>query len=234
VKVNVEPPAPLRDLRPDVPPELEAVILRTLTKDRDARMPSARALAEALAPFSSDVSGSQAQRTVSVPHTRGSVIGPQGADATAPTIQFAVDPEATAPRSRGPLVAAGLALVVLLGAVGWLAFARTERSAPAAASASTESTAARAEADAAPSHAVPGPTAPAATQAPTGGSAAAPSPAPTVTAARPTSTSSAAATTGTSATLPTPASPSAAVRAPVPPVAAPMTTPSPGGAPLGI
>jgi serine/threonine protein kinase len=44
-------PRPLRPLRPDVPPELEGVVMRCLEKDRDKRYVSTQALASALAPF---------------------------------------------------------------------------------------------------------------------------------------------------------------------------------------
>ncbi len=49
-----EPPAPLRDVNPDVPEELESVILRCLEKDVKSRIQSAAELAEALAPFRPD------------------------------------------------------------------------------------------------------------------------------------------------------------------------------------
>jgi tRNA A-37 threonylcarbamoyl transferase component Bud32 len=50
-KVRSEDPPSLRVLRPDVPEELEWVVMRALAKDRDARWPSAEAFAEALFPF---------------------------------------------------------------------------------------------------------------------------------------------------------------------------------------
>ncbi len=49
--VMLTDPAKIRDTRPDVPPELEAVILRCLTRERDGRFASARELGLALAPF---------------------------------------------------------------------------------------------------------------------------------------------------------------------------------------
>jgi serine/threonine-protein kinase len=49
--ISVDPPAPLRTVRPEVPAELEAVILACLEKDREARVPSLAVLARMLAPF---------------------------------------------------------------------------------------------------------------------------------------------------------------------------------------
>jgi serine/threonine-protein kinase len=43
-----EPPPPLRTLKADCPPELEAVVLRALAKERDARFSTAAAMAEEL------------------------------------------------------------------------------------------------------------------------------------------------------------------------------------------
>ena len=51
LRVVQEPPIPPSHYRPDLPAGLEAVILRCLEKDRDARVPSANALAEALRSF---------------------------------------------------------------------------------------------------------------------------------------------------------------------------------------
>ena len=46
-----DPAQPPSKLRPDVPPELDAIVLRCLAKDRDARFPNVGALALALKPF---------------------------------------------------------------------------------------------------------------------------------------------------------------------------------------
>jgi serine/threonine-protein kinase len=51
VKVATEPAPPMRMQRPDVPPELEAVILRCLEKDRGQRVRTIADLARQLAPF---------------------------------------------------------------------------------------------------------------------------------------------------------------------------------------
>jgi len=49
--ISSEPPTPPRTIRPAMPAELEAVILRCLEKDREKRFASADELAAALAPF---------------------------------------------------------------------------------------------------------------------------------------------------------------------------------------
>jgi serine/threonine-protein kinase len=51
VAICVDPVPPLRAIRPDVPPELEALVLRALEKAIDKRIPSVEALAAALAPY---------------------------------------------------------------------------------------------------------------------------------------------------------------------------------------
>ncbi len=61
-----DPPRPLRELRPDVPPGLEAVILRCLEKNRDARFSSVAELAAALAPFGSPGAQRSAERIARV------------------------------------------------------------------------------------------------------------------------------------------------------------------------
>ena len=52
-RILTEPPPPLRDMRPDVPGALEAVILRCLEKDRSRRFESVGELAGALQSFAS-------------------------------------------------------------------------------------------------------------------------------------------------------------------------------------
>jgi serine/threonine protein kinase len=49
--ITADTPHPLRALRPDVPLELERVVMKALEKDREHRYPDASALGAALAPF---------------------------------------------------------------------------------------------------------------------------------------------------------------------------------------
>lgn len=51
VAIVSEPPTPLREHAPHVPPELEAVVMRCLEKKRDDRPQTAKELAQLLAPF---------------------------------------------------------------------------------------------------------------------------------------------------------------------------------------
>ena len=49
--ITHQEPKPVRTWRPDVPPALEAAVMRCLVKDRDARTPDVAKLAEELVPF---------------------------------------------------------------------------------------------------------------------------------------------------------------------------------------
>jgi hypothetical protein len=54
VKHLTQEPVPLRELRPGVPEDLAAAVMRCLAKDREARWPDARRLREAIAPTDLD------------------------------------------------------------------------------------------------------------------------------------------------------------------------------------
>lgn len=74
-KILTEAPRPLRSIRPDVPPELEAVVARAMEKDPSKRFQSAHELAEALATFApAEPAGALAARLPpdSVPRVRSS------------------------------------------------------------------------------------------------------------------------------------------------------------------
>jgi len=65
-RIAQDTPASLRQRRPELPEGLESVVLRCLQKNRDDRYPSARALADALAPFAAR-SGGRTTPTVAPP-----------------------------------------------------------------------------------------------------------------------------------------------------------------------
>ena len=50
-RIVSEDPTPMRDLRPDLPPALEAVVLRGMVRDRDGRWPDLARFRDALLPF---------------------------------------------------------------------------------------------------------------------------------------------------------------------------------------
>jgi eukaryotic-like serine/threonine-protein kinase len=60
--IAADPPVPVSHLRPEIPAELEAVVLRCLHKDRDERHESVAALAGALRPFASTSGHEAAER----------------------------------------------------------------------------------------------------------------------------------------------------------------------------
>jgi eukaryotic-like serine/threonine-protein kinase len=60
--IAADPPVPVSNLRPEIPAELEAVVLRCLNKDRDERYESVGALASALRPFASTSGHEAAER----------------------------------------------------------------------------------------------------------------------------------------------------------------------------
>jgi serine/threonine-protein kinase len=97
LKVMTEPPSPLRALRPEVPAELEKVVLRCLAKSPSERYSSVSALAVALTPFASS-------RTLSLQGRLHSTMSgpPPALDNTVAVVSVAVGPVAAA----GPILAA--------------------------------------------------------------------------------------------------------------------------------
>ncbi len=61
-KISSQPPTPIRELRHDVPPEVEAIIFKCLHKDRNQRYPTVAELAVALLPFGPKRSRASAER----------------------------------------------------------------------------------------------------------------------------------------------------------------------------
>lgn len=131
LKIVGSAPPPLRELRPEVPEALEAVILRCLEKDRANRFPNVAELAVALAPFGPKRARASVERVSRVIQTAGlstsALALPPSTDDSPPTATTttanptAVSWEETAPvvprRSRAPIFAVGavLALGVLAG-----------------------------------------------------------------------------------------------------------------------
>jgi hypothetical protein len=68
-QVRTLPPTPPRELRPDVPPELEAICLRCLAKQPAGRYPTAAALADDLHQYRTRVADPNAAPTVPQIHT---------------------------------------------------------------------------------------------------------------------------------------------------------------------
>jgi serine/threonine-protein kinase len=77
--IGADAPKPMRQHRPDVPPELEAAVLKCLEKDPSRRHRSVSELAGAIAPFGNDesrISVERIQRVLSdaAPIARGSIV----------------------------------------------------------------------------------------------------------------------------------------------------------------
>jgi eukaryotic-like serine/threonine-protein kinase len=137
--IAADPPTPLRQRRPDAPPQLEAAVLRCLEKDRERRMPNVAELARAIAPFGPYEARASVER---ISRVLGEATHPHSAPA--PTFEpgGAVLPGGgtsggwgqTQARSRGNKGALFAVIsLLLLGAVGIGGFLlwRAERPAPA-------------------------------------------------------------------------------------------------------
>jgi serine/threonine-protein kinase len=111
VLIATSPPAPIRSLRPDVPPGVEAVAMCCLQKNREQRYPNVAALAQALAPFAPErsfVSIERASRILNVPGgpaSRFERTPPKSATMTATPApgQRTAMPELS-PQSSGPVL----------------------------------------------------------------------------------------------------------------------------------
>jgi serine/threonine-protein kinase len=110
-----EQPRPPRDLVPDLPPALDAIVMKCMAKRADGRFESASALAEALLPFASrtDVTGQVAPLPSAPPHADAS--GPltvsRGLDAATSSEMAMLDPRR---RARG-VVAGIFAVAAVVG-----------------------------------------------------------------------------------------------------------------------
>ena len=125
-----DPPRPIQQLRPDLPPALQHAVLRCLEKNRDHRFSNVAELAHALAPFGDYAAQRSAERISRVLGAAGFSSGPAAAVAavsarvgTGTSTNFGVPTQAK--RSRMPLLLTLCVLGLLLGGA-WLFFMRHE------------------------------------------------------------------------------------------------------------
>jgi serine/threonine protein kinase len=96
--IAADPPQPLRAARPDVPPELEALVVHCLEKDPSRRFPSVVKLAAALAPFA-PLHRTQA---IVIPPVHGTPPLRAGVELTSPTLRGSETPATEPAPSSGP------------------------------------------------------------------------------------------------------------------------------------
>jgi hypothetical protein len=122
--IATDPPPPLRKVRPDVPAELEAVVMRCLAKDPEQRVHDVGELATALLAFGTKGSRVSVERTVRVIQGAGLsasalMLPPSSRGAAAPGSETAAAWGTTRPsRSRSWLAAAGVGAALLAIGVG--------------------------------------------------------------------------------------------------------------------
>ena len=126
IAVATAPIAPLKDLRPGLPPGLEDVVSKAMHRDREQRHPSMDALAEALKPFSSSLTASGERPVVNASDSTGAGPIPPGAfpvSGAMPRVEARESPKRSLPGwmlalggTVGVLVIGG-ALVALLWAL---------------------------------------------------------------------------------------------------------------------
>ncbi len=131
-RILSEPPASLRKRRPDVPPALEALILRCLQRDLARRVQSVGELARLLVPFGSRDAAVTAERILRMaaarPPMRSETVIAPGVDGTAFPPRLDTAPEwlqsGPAPRvsARTWVQALVFGAAVVLAAAGFLAF----------------------------------------------------------------------------------------------------------------
>jgi serine/threonine-protein kinase len=129
-RVGSEPPPPLRGFRPEVPADLEAVIVRCLEKNREQRYPNVAELALALFPFAPKRAKGSVERISGIiqaaglsasslavppsPQVQGTVVS---SGTSAPVSHTAPGVPGLASR-KGVVVGLGLAGILVLGGAG--------------------------------------------------------------------------------------------------------------------
>ncbi|HEY6881145.1 MAG TPA: protein kinase [Polyangiales bacterium] len=105
IRMMSGPPVPLSQLRPELPPGLADVVMRSVARDRDQRFPSMNALIEALRPYSLDSASMLTPRGQGTPLGPARASQPMAIDATMPAMPSpvpAVGPSSLPPE-RGSL-----------------------------------------------------------------------------------------------------------------------------------
>jgi eukaryotic-like serine/threonine-protein kinase len=151
------PPQSLRSLRPDAPPELEALINAALVKDRSQRIPDVGEFARLLAPFAPDVGRFSVERIAAVFSRSGNATSPPPSATTPQSWGHASANPVVVPSSAGAATASppeakrslrslfmGLAALGLVAmAVGlWFAFESGRSAQPADAESTTQTSSA--------------------------------------------------------------------------------------------
>ncbi len=129
VKIATESAPLLSAQRPDVPPELDAVVQRCLAKPRDERFPNVAELALALLPFAPRRSRTHVERVAGIVQASGVSLSapppPDSSDAHRAQLPHTDAPwagstRAPAPaRARKALPSVGLVLVSMVGLLTW-------------------------------------------------------------------------------------------------------------------
>jgi eukaryotic-like serine/threonine-protein kinase len=114
-----DPPRPIQELRPDLPPALQHAVLRCLEKNREQRFSNVAELAYALAPFGQHAAHRSAERISRVLGAAGFPSAPPGPVAASSSLDAGTNANfgasSEAKKSRAPLLAALCLVGLLLG-----------------------------------------------------------------------------------------------------------------------
>ena len=101
-RILTEEPVPLRQLLPDMPPELAAIVERALKKDAADRFPDARSLRAAIAQVHREVDGDPRFETVRIPAGARGPVRPSGPGRDPDSRHTPLTPAATTPSPDAP------------------------------------------------------------------------------------------------------------------------------------